>query len=205
MAKEQQTRLRIAAAAARLMAEDGIDDFALAKRKAARQLGLGDSQALPGNEEVEAQLRAYQALYQENEQPVRIRELRMAALSFMREISTLGPAFHPYLTGPVLSGTAGRYSEIDIQVFTDDAKTLELHFLNRNIAFDIGEQRRWIGGEECTVSVITLDWNGNEVNVSILGAKDERVSMKTSVAGRIVLRAAISAVELLVVDGGGDE
>ena len=59
MAKEQQTRLRIAAAAARLMAEDGIDDFALAKRKAARQLGLGDSQALPANEEVEAQLRAF--------------------------------------------------------------------------------------------------------------------------------------------------
>ena len=32
-------RARIAAAAARIMAEDGIDNFALAKRKAARSLG----------------------------------------------------------------------------------------------------------------------------------------------------------------------
>jgi hypothetical protein len=34
--KQTSTRARIAAAAARLMAEDGIDDFALAKRKAAK-------------------------------------------------------------------------------------------------------------------------------------------------------------------------
>jgi len=43
--KQTNTRARIAAAAARLMAEDGIDDFALAKRKAAKQLGVLESQA----------------------------------------------------------------------------------------------------------------------------------------------------------------
>src|SRR5512145_2523722 len=55
--KQTSTRARIAAAAARLMAEDGIDDFALAKRKAARQLGVTEAQALPGNDEIEAELR----------------------------------------------------------------------------------------------------------------------------------------------------
>ena len=201
MAKQQQTRLRIAAAAARLMAQDGIDDFALAKRKAARQLGLGDTQALPGNDEIEAQLRAYQGLYQEGEQRERLQGLRILALSFMREISV----FHPYLTGPVLSGIAGRYSEIDIQVFTDDSKSLELLFLNRNIDFSICDQRRWIGGEARTISVITLNWNGIEMNISVLGAKDERVSMKTAAAGRIIERAAMAAVELLVAAGGSDK
>jgi len=66
------TRARIAAAAARLMAEDGIDDFALAKRKAAKQLGALDAQALPGNDEIEAELRAYLALYQAEEHPQRV-------------------------------------------------------------------------------------------------------------------------------------
>ena len=61
--KQSQMRARIAAAAARLMAEDGIDDFALAKRKAARQLGASDTQSLPANDEVETELKAYQALY----------------------------------------------------------------------------------------------------------------------------------------------
>jgi hypothetical protein len=198
MAKQQQARLRIAAAAARLMAQDGIDDFALAKRKAARQLGLGDTQALPGNHEIEEQLRTYQGLYQEQEQRERLRELRRIALEVMCEIAD----FHPYLTGQVLSGTAGRYSEVDIQVFTNDAKLLELQFLNRNIAYDVCEQRRWIGGESRSISVLTLDWDGNEVNISVLGTNDERVSIKTSSKGLVVERAALSAVKLLVEADG---
>src|SRR3954466_9521215 len=96
-------RARIAAAAARLMAEDGIDDFALAKRKAAKQLGAADSQALPGNDEIEAELRAYLALYQAEEHPQRVAELREIALDAMRTLER----FNPYLTGPVLKGIAG--------------------------------------------------------------------------------------------------
>src|SRR5262245_39220837 len=48
--KQQQMRARIAAAAARLMAEDGLEDFALAKRKAARHLRAQDTQSLQNNE-----------------------------------------------------------------------------------------------------------------------------------------------------------
>ena len=70
--KLQHMRMRIAAAAARIMAEDGVEDFALAKRKAARQLGAEDTQALPKNEEIEFELRAYQSLYQGDEQRERI-------------------------------------------------------------------------------------------------------------------------------------
>jgi hypothetical protein len=194
MAKQQQTRLRIAAAAARLIAEDGVDDFSLAKRKAARQLGLGDTQALPGNDEIEEQLRAYQGLYQADEQRERLREMRALALDLMREISV----FHPYLTGQVLSGTAGRYSDIDIQVFTDDAKSLELFLLNRQIAYTLSESRRWIGGETRTISVLTLDWAGSEVNISIFAEREERISIKTSASGRMLQRAALPAVALLV-------
>src|SRR5438046_10545481 len=60
--KQQQMRTCIAAAAARMMAEDGLEDFALAKRKAARQLGSEDLQALPKNEEIERELRASESL-----------------------------------------------------------------------------------------------------------------------------------------------
>jgi hypothetical protein len=66
--QHEHIRERIAAAAARIMAEDGIDNFALAKRKAARQLGAESSNALPKNEEIEDQLRTYLSLYQADEQ-----------------------------------------------------------------------------------------------------------------------------------------
>jgi hypothetical protein len=58
-------RANIASAAARLMAEDGITDYHQAKRKAARQLGLPEHSPFPDNAEVEAELRAYRSLYQE--------------------------------------------------------------------------------------------------------------------------------------------
>jgi broad specificity phosphatase PhoE len=61
-------RRAIASAAARLMAEHGIADYGMAKRKAARSLGVGEGEALPTNEEIEAELRAWQSLYQEDEQ-----------------------------------------------------------------------------------------------------------------------------------------
>src|SRR6266566_2404536 len=93
--KQQQMRMRIAAAAARLMAEDGLEDFALAKRKAARQLGTEDTQALPKNEEIEAELRAYQSLYQGEEQRERIHYLRERALEAMRLLEQ----FRPYFAG----------------------------------------------------------------------------------------------------------
>ena len=83
-ARQTGVRARIAAAAARIMAEDGVDDYALAKRKAARQLGAAAGEGLPANEEIEAELRAYRALYQEDEHPEQLAELRRGALDACR-------------------------------------------------------------------------------------------------------------------------
>ena len=141
--KQQHMRARIAAVAARIMAEDGIQDFATAKRKAARQLGAGDTQSLPNNEEVEAELRVYQSLYQGEEQRERLRYLRTQALAAMEQLAQ----FNPYLTGSVLKGTAGRYADIDLQVYADSDKELEIFLLNRNIPFETSELRHYSGDQ----------------------------------------------------------
>jgi hypothetical protein len=189
-------RQRIAAAAARLMAEDGIEDFALAKRKAARQLGADDTQALPGNEEIEVELRTYQSLYQSDEHRHRIRELRAKALDAMRALAQ----FHPYLAGAVLKGTAGRYSDVELQLFTDDSKAVELLLLNRNLAYDTSDERYFAGGRERAVPVLKLDWDGVPMRVSIYTANDERGALRNSAAGRAIERAGIEAVAHLIDD-----
>jgi hypothetical protein len=193
--KQQQMRARIAAAAARIMAEDGIEDFALAKRKAARQLGAEDTQALPRNDEIEMELRAYQSLYQGDEQRERIRYLRSQALDAMRVLEQ----FRPYLSGPVLKGTAGRYSDIDLQVFTDDCKELELFLLNHGIPYEVSQQRHFAGDRERPVSVFKLDWEGVTLNLAVYCANDERGTLKTTPAGRPMERAGIHAVSQLLV------
>lgn len=192
--KQTGTRARIAAAAARLMAEDGIHDFALAKRKAAKQLGASDSQALPGNDEIEAELRAYLALYQADEHPQRVAELREIALDAMRALEQ----FNPYLTGPVLKGIAGPYAEIELQLFPDSVKEVEIFLLDRNLTYETRETRRYAGDRAHAVSVLSLSWYGAPLRLSIFDPRDERIALKTSQAGRVMDRAGIAEVGALV-------
>lgn len=175
------------------MAEDGIDDFAAAKRKAARALGASDRESLPTNEEIESELRTYLSLYQREEHEERLRELREIALDAMAAFER----FRPYLSGAVLKGTAGRYADIDLHVFTDDPKAVEIHLLNEGIAYETDEQRFFAGDEPRSVPVLTVDWSGVPVNIAVFESRDERRTMRASVGGRPLERAALAAVAAL--------
>jgi len=190
-------RARIAAAAARIMAEDGIDNFALAKRKAARQLGAPESEALPANDEVETELRAYRALYQSEEHPQRVAELRRIALDAMRALER----FNPYLTGPVLKGTAGPYAEIELQLFPESAKEVEIFLLERRVAYTTHEGRRFSGDRAHAMSVFSLTWQDAPLKLSVFDPRDERLALKTSQAGRVMDRAGIAEVGALLRNG----
>jgi hypothetical protein len=135
--KTSDMRRRIAHEAARLLAEDGGLDYGFAKRKAARQLGAADSRHLPDNREIEEALRSYQALYQSQEQQGRLNLLREIAIEYMELLAD----FDPHLTGSVLNGTAGRHSDINLQLFTDNDKELEFFLMNRQITCKRGEIR----------------------------------------------------------------
>ena len=191
-------RASIAAAAARIMAEEGIDDFALAKRKAARRLGAADTEALPANDEIEAELRAYLALYQADEHPERVAELRGLALDAMCALER----FSPYLTGPVLAGTAGPYTEIELQLFPESTKEVELFLIDRDIHYEASDERRYSGDRARAVAVISLDWQGVPLRLSVFDPRDERSALKTTPAGRVTVRAGIAEVRNLVIGPG---
>jgi hypothetical protein len=189
-------RERIAAVAARIMAEDGIDSFGLAKRKAARQLGAPDTEALPRNEEVEEALHAYRALYQSDEHPELIAELRRIALDAMQVLEQ----FSPYLTGPVLKGTAGPYAEIELQLFPESSKDVEIFLLDRGLNYSTTEGRRFSGDRAHAVSVLSLLWEDVPLKLSVFDPRDERVALKSSQAGRVPDRAGIAEVGALLRD-----
>ncbi|BAN36738.1 hypothetical protein SCD_n02939 [Sulfuricella denitrificans skB26] len=163
-------RERIAHQAARIIAEDGLQNYALAKHKAARQIGAPDTHNLPDNEEVERALRDYQALYQRGEQSARLSQLRQQALDAMRLLGQ----FNPYLTGSVLKGTATRYSDINLQLFTDSAKEVELFLLARQVSYKSGEKRLYFGSEERALPVFTLLDGSAEINITVFAAEDIR-------------------------------
>lgn len=158
-------REQLAHQAAKLMAEDGITDHALAKRKAARQLGAADTQHLPSNQEVDVALNSYRALYQQECHPGMLRDLRMDALHTMRRLAE----FHPYLTGSVLDGTAGERSDINLMLFSDDAKAVLLFLLKHKMEFEDGEWKVRVAGHEETVPSYTLHGEtGSLIHIIVL-------------------------------------
>lgn len=158
-------REQLAHQAAKLMAEDGITDHAFAKRKAARQLGATDTQHLPSNQEVDEALNSYRALYQQDSHPEILYKLREEALATMRLLAE----FHPYLTGSVLSGTAGKHSDVNLMLFSDDTKAVLLFLLKHKIDFEDGEWRVKVGGHEETVPSYTLtSESGTQMHIILL-------------------------------------
>lgn len=134
--RHAHARLRIAQVAAQLMAEHGIRDFAFAKRKAARQLGVNDTQTLPSNEEIAEALRDYHALYRPEEHSHMLQAQREQALSVLQAFDR----FDPWLTGPVLDGTASEYAHIDIELHADTSKDFEQFLINEGASFKVADR-----------------------------------------------------------------
>ena len=189
-------RSQIAHLAARLMAEDGVEDYALAKRKAAREAGAQDTRELPTNDEIDEALRTYQQIYHQQEHRQRLRELRETALRAMREFSR----FNPHLTGSVLSGNAGKYADINLQLFTDDAKAVELYLIDQGIPYSTRQSRLYAGSGSLTVPVYNVSDGGAEIEITVLSTRELRGPLQTSAGGKAIERAKPQAVEALLTE-----
>jgi hypothetical protein len=197
MAKDRgrnDERSRIAHLAARIMAEDGVEDYATAKRKAARQAGIPDTRQLPTNEEIDAALRVHQSLYIGEAHRESVRELREQALGVMRELER----FNPYLIGSVLSGNAGKYADINLHLYADSTKALEIYLIDRDIAYRGGQVRLYVGEEARMAPTYTIDDDGVEVELIVLGVDDLRHPVRTAPDGKPIERARLAQVEALL-------
>ena len=180
-------RQTIAAQAARLIAEEGVHDYGFAKRKAARQLGATDRE-LPTNAEVEEALQAWRSLYCDEEDCERLAQMRVAALEVMRFLAP----FRPYVTGGVLEGTAGAFSEVELETYADTAKDVEIFLLNQHLDFTHSVPRT-----DRAEAVLTINDDDAVVNLIVYPANQERVSFKTR-DGRIRQHARLDAVLKLI-------
>ncbi len=144
-------RTRIAQVAARLIAEHGLVDWSLAKRKAAHQLMLPANAALPGNEEIEQALAEYHALYGGAAHAAGLRAQRESALRWMRRLE----AWSPRLVGGVAAGWAGAHSDIRIELVADDPKMVEIALTGDGVEYAAGgpspESRRGTRAAELLV------------------------------------------------------
>jgi hypothetical protein len=121
----------IAATAARLVVEEGME-YGPAKKRAAKQLGLGPRAGLPDNDTLEDAVREYISVFCADTQPAELAALRSLALQWMERLAQ----FRPYLAGAVWHGTATRLSDIYIQLFCDDPKSAEIALIDKGVDYE---------------------------------------------------------------------
>ena len=172
----EHLRMEIAMAAARMIAEDGTD-YATAKRKAAKLI-LGNSKThgdvMPDNAQVEAEVREYQALFMGDEQPARLKALRLLAGELMQTFER----FHPRLVGAVVNGTAGEHTDIHIQLFPESSKDVAVFLLNADVDYVVGETAHSKQRGEF-VETYSFMWKNEGVHLTIYEPDDVRSASKT--------------------------
>jgi hypothetical protein len=174
----------IAAAAARLVVEEGME-YGPAKRRAARDLGRRGTRAsdLPGNDVVEEQVREYLAIFCADTQPAELAALRDIALVWMERLAE----FRPYLAGAVWRGTATRLNNLHLELYCDDSKAAELALIDRRVDYDVGSRN---GPRGELIDVLTVAHTSQElgervtVHLSVLDHDDLRGALKPDAGGR---------------------
>jgi len=132
-----RARQLLAQEAARIIVDQGIQDYRIAKTKAALRLGMTDRGSLPGNAEIERAVTEHLRIFGRETHVDLLRALREAALAVMEKLSL----YTPRLVGPVLHGTAAANSPVNLHVFADSSESVAMTLQAQNIAYRPFERR----------------------------------------------------------------
>jgi len=195
--RDQQMRARIAQEAARLMEEEGVQDYYAAKRKAAQHLGAPDTRNMPRNSEIEVALEEYQRLFRGEQRAGHLQALREAAVQAMRFLAD----FSPRLVGSVLSGTAGQHADINLHLFADTPEEVNLFLIETQIPFQDSQKRMRFSREEWQEFPCYGFVAGEcAIDLVVFPREGRREAPLSPVDGKPMRRAGIEEVELLLND-----
>jgi hypothetical protein len=196
MPKKARTRadhLRSAVAqeAARLMAEHGIQDYLIAKRKAAERYGVADAAALPRNTEIEEALLSYQRLFGGVQHARSLKEQRRVALEAMRLLEE----FDPRLVGPVLTGSATEHTDIQLHVFADGPEAVAMRLMDRRYDYEVFERKLKITTErQIPIPSVRFDMRDETIEAFVFPKDGIRQAPISPVDGRPMRRAGMREV-----------
>jgi hypothetical protein len=190
-------RRALAQEAARIMAEHGIRDFLVAKRKAADRFGVTDGAVLPKNTEIEAALGEYQRLFRGDEHAATLHAQRQAALQAMQ---CLAP-FAPRLVGAVLSGTATEHSDVQLHLFADNPESVAISLMDQGIRHEITARRVKMNSERVLeYPGVRFEIGDQPIEVTVFPTDGIRQAPVSPVDGRPMRRADLAELEALLAD-----
>ncbi len=194
MGKRFAARQHLAQQVARLMWEQGIQDFRLAKEKAARRLNL-DSRHLPDNREIAEALRVHSRLFGGGQGPQRAQDLLEASVALMEFLDDL----QPRLVGNLLSGTVTPHSELELHVFTDTPEQVDLLLQARGLASEWYDRRLRFGEADYRMlPALRFEWQGVGVKAVIFPLGGLRQAPLSPIDGKPMRRATLADAEAML-------
>lgn len=192
---DDRARQILAQEAARIICEQGIQDYRLAKMKAAERLGMREHGALPGNPEIEKAVSEHLALFGRESHSGLLNALRRAAVSAMELLS----GFSPRLVGPVLHGTAGESSAVNLHVFTDTPEQLARALDEAGISYKPFERRLKSSRHSvASYAAFRFDHDDAMIEATVFPFDGIRQSPISPIDGKPMRRADVGAVHDLL-------
>ena len=188
---DQRMRTYVAQEAARIILDEGINDYQIAKRKALERIGVVDRAALPSNIEIEQAIREHRQLFFTEADYLHQSKLWHAALLAMKRLRD----FKPRLVGSLLDGTAGRHSQVNLHLYSDAVEEILFLMLDTGIAYRSVERRINFGTEVRSYPGLQFIEADIEVLAIVFSYKENRQSPLSAVDGKPMRRAPISEVE----------
>jgi len=193
-----RAREMLAQEAARIIVDQGIRDYRVAKIKAAERLGLSTRGSLPRNAEIERAISEHLKLFGGELHTDFLRMMREVALSAMTMLSL----YTPRLVGPVLIGTADENSAVNLHVFSDHAESVAMHLGESGYSYRPYERRLKISrGKGATPNIFAgfqFDYEAACVEATVFPVDGIRQSPISPVDGKPMKRADRKAVESLL-------
>ncbi|MGD8642923.1 MAG: hypothetical protein PVI15_01465 [Chromatiales bacterium] len=199
MTRHNDARLRslITETAARIILDEGLDDFGAAKRKAAERLGVAAGRNLPRNADIEQAVLERQRLFATERDRSRLVELRRAAVEAMRLLR----GFEPRLVGSVLRGTAHTHSDVNLHLFTDAVEEVVFRLIEAGIPHHMAERRMrgWSGAHEARPAIRFVAGD-IQIEAVVFPYDGLRQAPPSPVDGRPTPRASLRELESLLAD-----
>jgi hypothetical protein len=192
LASQPSLRQEIAAVAARLIADTGLD-YRSAKSEAAAEVLEGRSASrnlMPDNTEVDTALASHLDLFDEQHAP-RVARMRAVAHELMVRLA----AFRPHLTGAVWKGIVAEHAAIHLQLFHDDSKEVMLFLLEAGVQFEAMELPA-LGTTQAPVEAVTFDFRGEPVQLALHPTDALRHGVRSTQATRE--RGDLQALDQLI-------
>lgn len=190
-------RSRLVHEAARIICEDGLSDYRLAKQKAVERLGLGFGTPLPSNADLQAAVIQYQRLFGGRAYADRLTQLRRTAVQAMRLLAE----FQPRLVGAVATGATTDTHRVQLHCFADKPERIDVLLASCGLRFEVGERRyRYADGQSGDVPVLSFMAADVGVDVAVFPERGLRDAPLSPTDGQAFRRLDLAAAEALAAE-----